>query len=258
MHASPTFTLRWPLPALLTWLLAWVVLRTLVGTGASPLAAALTATAVAAYPALKASTPTRRWIMAAGFPVSIMAAGLVNATDALLWLLPLAALMIFYPVRSWRDAPLFPTPAAALAELPRHLRLQAGASVLDAGCGLGHGLRAWHGLYPEARLHGVEWSWLWSSAARLWCPWAHIRRGDMWSQDWSNHDVIYVFQRPESMPRVWDKACREMCPGSKVVSLAFEIPDVRAQVRLDTVSDRPVWLYTVPPKRSSRQGTQPI
>ena len=34
-----------------------------------------------------------------------------------LFLLPLVIVALVYPMNAWRDAPLFPTPAAALAEL---------------------------------------------------------------------------------------------------------------------------------------------
>ena len=36
--------------------------------------------------------------------------GLAAGLDARLWLLPAGLLLLAYPVRAWRDAPLFPTP----------------------------------------------------------------------------------------------------------------------------------------------------
>jgi len=234
-----------------------LALRLLVSQGLPPGWSALAVTALSAVVALRAETFWRRVMMAAGFPASMLASGLLSPDLALWWLLPLLALLLAYPMRSWSDAPLFPTPAAALQDLPQHLPLPARAAVLDAGCGLGHGLRAWRRAYPNAELHGVEWSPIWSLLARAWCPWARVKRGDMWAGSWAPYEVVYVFQRPESMPRVWAKACGEMRPGTTLVSLAFDVPDVAPDLQLESVARRAVWVYRIPP-HSSRQGRQPI
>ena len=61
---------------------------------------------------------------------------------------------------------MFPTPAGALG-LARLVPLPPEARVLDAGCGLGDGLRELHREYPQTQLAGVEWSW----PLRLACAW---------------------------------------------------------------------------------------
>ena len=85
-----------------------------------------------------------------------------------------------------------------LSFLPDDLR---GCRVLDAGCGLGHGLQALRHAYPKAQFYGIEWSATlrWLCALRL--PWARISRGDIWLADWSGYQMVYLFQRPESMAR---------------------------------------------------------
>ena len=144
--------------------------------------------------------------------------------------------------RAWRDAPFFPTPATALDGLAAAVPLREGARVLDAGCGLGHGLAALHRAWPAAELHGTEWSrpLAWGAAAR--CRFARVRRGDMWAQPWGGFDLVYLFQRPESMARAWDKACREM-PGGWLASLEFAVPGVEPVARLGA---RPLWVYRIP------------
>jgi SAM-dependent methyltransferase len=227
----------WPLPALLVWLMAWGMHVALRPWTASPWLLlglpTLLGVALAAWP-VWASTRWRAMFLAAGFPVSVsvMAIMPTSANSAaspsmgMAWLLPLGLLLLAYPVRAWRDAPVYPTPANALNGLPGHLPLPAGTRILDAGCGLGHGLQALRAAYPAAQLNGIEWSWPFAMWARWRCPWAKVQRGDMWAQDWSAFDVVYVFQRPESMPRIWAKARAEMKPGAWLVSLAFEIPQV--------------------------------
>ena len=52
---------------------------------------------------------------------------------------------------------------------------------VHAGCGMGDGLRALRQAYPSTRLMGIEWSWMWWAVCALRCPWAQVRRGDMWA-----------------------------------------------------------------------------
>jgi hypothetical protein len=115
--------------------------------------------------------------------------------------------------------------------------------VLDAGCGLGDGLRALRRAYPQARLEGVEWSWPLRFLCALRCPWAQVRRGDMWRTDWSSYQLVYLFQRPESMARAAAKAQAEMASGSWLVSLEFAVPGVLPQAQLRLPGDRVVWIY---------------
>jgi hypothetical protein len=184
-------------------------------------------------------------IVAGGFPLSLLVTGVGGALPAWAWLLPLAALALAYPVTAWRDAPVFPTPRDALAGLDRHVALPPSASVLDAGCGLGHGLRALRAVWPQARIAGVEWSWPLAIATRLRCPWARVARGDMWRGSWAAHDLVYLFQRPESMARALAKADAEMRPGSWVVSLEFEAAGRAPHARMALASGRPIWVYRI-------------
>jgi SAM-dependent methyltransferase len=137
---------------------------------------------------------------------------------------------------------VFPTPAAALDGLAAVLALPAGARVLDAGCGTGAALRALARAFPQARLEGIEWSWPLAAWARRRCRQAVVRRGDFWREDWSRFDLVYMFQRPESMARAHAKLQAER-PAGWLVSLGFEVPGVRPQAVLRTPDGRPLWVY---------------
>lgn len=236
--------LPWPLPALLAWAGAWL-LYLASARALGPLPAMLLASVLGLVAGALLRNWWRRTLVALGFPLSLALSGAATL-PAWAWLLPLAALLLLYPVQSWRDAPLFPTPAQALAGLAERLPLPPGACVLDAGCGLGHGLCALHAAYPQVRLEGIEWSRPLALLCRLRCPFARVRRGDMWALDWGGYQVVYLFQRPESMARAAAKAQQDMAPGSWLVSLAFELPGQVAQARLQTVPGREVWLYRLP------------
>lgn len=256
-HASPPWWQRWPLPAVLAWVGCWclyLALRPHLG-----LAAAVAAWLLALGLARRQATWPRRLWVAAGFPLSaaLLAAQAGSAWPvwpAWVWLLPPALLLTIYPLRAWRDAPLFPTPPGALHGLARQLPLQAGATVLDAGCGLGHGLTALHTAWPQARICGVEWSLPLALLARWRCRFAQVQHGDMWAAGaWAGADLVYLFQRPESMARAWDKACAEL-PGGWLVSLEFTVPGRRPDLRHALPGAREVLAWRVPgtPARSIR------
>ena len=239
----------WPLPAVLTWAAAWLLFRGLLGQGAALQLALGAATALGVGLSLLGNSWWRRVLIAGGFPLSLALSvpslGLA-ALPAWAWLLPLLLLLAVYPLNAWRDAPLFPTPAHALDSLPQHAPLPDGARVLDAGCGLGHGLIALRRAYPHAQLFGLEWSWPLRALCALRCPWAQVRRADIWAADWSTYDMVYLFQRPESMPRAMDKARAELRAGAWLVSLEFEVLGVKPTASCSEPGGKMVWLYQAP------------
>lgn len=237
--------LPWPLPAVLAWALAWGLFRGVQGLGAAPWLALLLAGTAGALASVLGSTLWRRSLIALGFPLALLLSGAAQ-WPAWAWLLPLALLALVYPLNAWRDAPLFPTPADALQGLGAHAPLRPGSLVLDAGCGLGHGLQALHWIYPQSILHGVEWSWPLRIVCAWRCPWARVRQGDMWRADWRPYALVYLFQRPESMARAVAKAEAELAPGAWLVSLEFEATALRPTARLQGADGRPVWLYLAP------------
>jgi hypothetical protein len=260
--------LPWPLPALLNWSLAWGLFTLAGATGLPAVDAFLIGCLPTTALALLAESAWRRAILALGFPLSmalqtwlhgtvlwadpalqglepIASAGLAGSLPAWAWLLPVGLLALAYPVRAWRDAPFFPTPVDALEGLQALAPIDPGARVLDAGCGLGHGLNALRRVFPQARLEGIEWSWPLTWAARLRAPWARISRGDMWERSWSDCQMVYLFQRPESMPHAARKAAAEMRPGSWLVSLEFKAPGLRLHAVVQREGHRPVWIYAV-------------
>jgi len=127
------------------------------------------------------------------------------------------------------------------------------------GSGLGHGMQALRLRFPDAQLTGIERSALLALFSRLRLQWLSSARsdgsttvlcGDMWSSSWAEFDAVYLFQRPETMPRAWQKACADMKPGAWFISLAFEVPGKTADITYQGPGQRPVWAYRLPGKRS--------
>jgi hypothetical protein len=238
--------LAWPLPAFVAWALGWSAFGGLRALAAPPELALALAVVLGALLATTAATPWRRVFMGAGFPLSFAASASGGGVPAWAWLIALALLALVYPVNAWRDAPIYPTPRGALAGLGRALALPEEAAVLDAGCGLGDALVELRREFPGANLGGVERSW----PLRLLCAWrcrfAEVRRADMWAVDWSAADLVYVFQRPESMERAAQKAARELHPGAWFASLEFEAGSLRSTRVFSCADGRPLWLYRAP------------
>ena len=241
----------WPLPALLSWALAWgafLWLRSLAApTGLAFAGALLLGAGLAVF----GPTKWRRIFIAGGFPLSLAASGLAGPLPGWVWLLPLGLLVLLYPLNTWRDAPLFPTPRGALQGLAAAVRLPERARIVDAGCGLGAGLIELHRMYPQADISGWELSWPLRLLCALRCRFATVERADIWAASWRPFDLVYLFQRPESMQRAADKAAIELKPGAWMVSLEFEVPALQAQAVLDLGQGRRVWAYQAPfkPKR---------
>jgi SAM-dependent methyltransferase len=235
----------WPLPAVLSWALSWGVFGGLQLVGVTNVVALAVACAVGVGLSLLGPTWWRRLMIGLGFPLSLALSGAVSL-PAWAWLLPLALLLLIYPLNAWRDAPLFPTPPHALKDLAANAPLPAGVLVLDAGCGLGDGLQALRQAYPQAQLQGLEFSWPLRALCALRCPWARVRQGDIWRAGWQSYAMVYVFQRPESMARAMDKAQAELASGAWLVSLEFEARDWVPTARVECPDGRPLWLYQMP------------
>jgi len=237
---------RWPWPALGAWAAGWVLLQAASLAGLP----GWLSVALAWSPSLALAGCvrglSRRLIALAGLPAALW---LQQGAPAWIWLALAAGLLALYPMSAWRDAPLFPTPPDALLGLARRLALPARAHMLDAGSGLGHGLAALRRAFPRARLEGVDRSLPLVLAARVRMGRAaRLRRCDMWAVSWSGYDLVYLFQRPESMPGAWSKACAEMRAGSWLVSLEFPVPGVAAAhtSAVEGGRARRVFAYRVP------------
>ena len=162
--------------------------------------------------------PALSWALAADLPP--------------LWALAaLAGLLLVYG-RIWTSrVPLFFSSGRAQEALAALLPQDRPVAFLDAGCGDARVLARLAQARPDSRFEGIEHAFVPWLMARLRC-WktdaqCYVRRGNLWSLGLTQYDVVYAYLSPAVMPRFWDKARREMRPGSLLVS-AFPVPDARA------------------------------
>lgn len=100
-------------------------------------------------------------------------------------------------------------------------------TAFDLGSGLGGVVRALASVGVDAK--GVEFSPVLAVLSNAMCRLTRrgrVVRGDMWQQDLSQVDLVYVFLSPVPMPTIWQKAQAEMKSGAVLVSNSFAVPDV--------------------------------
>jgi len=72
------------------------------------------------------------------------------------------------------------------------------------------------------------------------CEW---RWGDLWRTELSAYDVVYAFLSPVPMAALWEKAQREMRPGTLFISNSFAVPDVAAEQVIEVDDARQTRLF---------------
>ena len=130
--------------------------------------------------------------------------------------------------------------AALLARLP-----PPGAPLrfTDLGCGLGGLALALARARPDAQFRGVELAPLPAAIGLLRArlaglPNLLLARASLWEQPLGDCDVVYCFLSPVPMPRLWEKAKREMRAGALLVSNSFSVPGVPPDEIIDVPDAR--------------------
>lgn len=126
--------------------------------------------------------------------------------------------------------PLYHSSRAACTLLARLLPPRPGFRFADLGCGCGGVLLRLARARPDGDYFGIEAAPLpclvsgWRLRRRADC--CRVRWGDFWTVDLARFDVVYAYLSPVPMPRLWEKAQREMRPGALFVSNSFAVPGV--------------------------------
>lgn len=178
------------------------------------------------------------------------------------WLWPallLATVAVYWSTFSTR-VPLYlsgtKARAAVLALLPRP---GAPCRCIDLGSGLGGVTLFLAAARPDGAFTGVELAplpalvgWLRARLARL--PNARLARASLWDQPLGGYDLAYAFLSPVPMPALWEKATREMRPGSVLVSNSFAVPGVEAErvIEVDDLRGTRLYVYVMGPVAVSR------
>jgi len=157
----------------------------------------------------------------------------------------------------WVFAPFFPTRKGHLSLITKVVDLKPGQTFYELGCGDARVSLAVASRYPKAHILGLElsgllftYSWLkvfFSGIKNVRIKWKNI----FW-QDLSNADVVYVFGMKESLnEKLKEKFLAELKPGSRIVSYVFSMNEWpgKTEVFRKKINDKDetkVTVYTVP------------
>jgi hypothetical protein len=155
--------------------------------------------------------------------------------------------------------PLYLSSARAMQAVASRIPRGKDVRVIDLGCGLGGLLVHLARARPDIELHGVD-------AAPL--PWlvsrlrlrgrAAIRFGSLWEQDLAAYDVVYAYLSPAPMTRLWEKARREMRPGSLFISNSFTVHGAEPDeaVELGDLSRARLLIWRIPAPAASNPAAR--
>lgn len=136
-------------------------------------------------------------------------------------------LYLFFSNTARERVPLYLTNRPTTEALLSLMQQRGARRFIDLGSGLGGVVRALDG--EGRRAMGVESApmvWLLSALLSKIRRRGRIVRGDIWAADIAGEDIVYAFLSPEPMPKLYEKARREMKPGSLLVSNSFVVPGV--------------------------------
>lgn len=170
------------------------------------------------------------WIGIQGvFPPALYAAGGLGLPPALF-----LAIFLFMLVLYWStfrtQVPYYPSGKSAwevvAAQLPQPSE-KTGIEVIDIGSGLGGLVLDLARRRPDAEVTGIElaplpWLGSWLRARAGGSP-ARFILGDYEKLDFRDYDAVFAYLSPAAMGALWQKARREMRPGSMLMSYEFAI-----------------------------------
>lgn len=130
-----------------------------------------------------------------------------------------------------KGAPWVPTSRQVVHTMLRMAGVKTGEVVYDLGCGDGRVLIAAARGFG-ARAVGVEVDvsrYLWSVfAVTLMGLWKQVRiiRGDLFSVDLREADVVFAYLLQDTNDRLKDKLRRELRPGTRIIANTFVFSDL--------------------------------
>ncbi|WP_339761821.1 class I SAM-dependent methyltransferase [uncultured Hoeflea sp.] len=178
------------------------------------------------------------------FPAAMALALNVGGLPAWPFGVGFVVLYLFFSNTARERVPLYLTNRATTEALLTLMRQRDARRFIDLGSGLGGVVRALDG--EDRRARGVETApmvWLVSAILSKLQGRGRILRRDIWTADISEEDIVYAFLSPEPMPALFEKAKREMKPGSLLVSNSFAVPGVEPSEIWELSDRRKTRLY---------------
>lgn len=139
------------------------------------------------------------------------------------------------------QVPLYLSSDKVWQALASRLPTEQPFTLIDLGSGIGGVLTFLARALPQGKYHGIEsaplpflWSWLRIKFGGFRNCTVHW--GNFWNNDLGQYDVVFAYLSPVPMEALWQKARKEMRPGSLFISNTFAVPEQPPQEKL-TVED---------------------
>lgn len=134
------------------------------------------------------------------------------------------------------QVPFFPSRPIVWQQVAKIIPQDQSVHLIDIGSGLGDMSMYMAKIRPDSQIEGIEIAplpWMISyMRAKFRRSSATFILGNYQALDFANYDVIFAYLSPVAMRTLWDKASKEMRPGSMLISLEFEIPGVVEHIRI--------------------------
>jgi hypothetical protein len=144
------------------------------------------------------------------------------------------------------QVPYYPSNGQVAHALQNVLNDHKSLRVIDIGSGLGGVMMTLAKVFPQSSFYGIEIAPMPWAISLLRSKWqkstAHFLYGDYQNLNFADYDVVYAYLSPAVMTRVWQKAVKEMRPGSLLISNEFDVIDQPAHMTLIT-TDQSSKLY---------------
>jgi len=125
------------------------------------------------------------------------------------------------------QVPFFPSRPIVWQQVAKLIPQDRPVRLVDIGSGLGDLSMHIAKRRPDSHVEGIEIAplpWIISYVrAKISSSSAVFKLGDYQALNFANYDVIFAYLSPVAMLNLWEKAHKEMLPGSMLVSLEFEI-----------------------------------
>ena len=162
------------------------------------------------------------------FPLALLGAGRLAIPPGVFLGLFLFLLLLYWSTYR-TQVPYYPSGRKVWDAVAQALPQGRAIRMIDIGSGLGGLVLDLQRRRPESRFEGIELAplpWLASLLrAKLARSPARFIRGDYEQLDFGAYDAVFAYLSPAAMPALWNKAAREMRPGSVLFSYEFVIAD---------------------------------
>lgn len=149
------------------------------------------------------------------------------------------------------QVPLYLSSNEAAQHLASLLPKEKKYSLIDVGCGCGGLLSQLSKTQPKGNFFGIETApipyLLSKGRVMIKTPNCTIQWGDFWKHDLAPYDVVYAYLSPVPMESLWQKARKEMRPGSLFISNSFIVPGIEPEqtMQLNDMTGSTLYLWRI-------------